>query len=42
MIILRMQKIFKIYEDLSNTRDAVYIGSACDTKSSKVSLHKYT
>jgi len=24
-------KIFKIYEDLSNTRDAVYIGSACDT-----------
>ena len=24
-------KIFKIYEDLSNTRDIVYIGSTCDT-----------
>jgi hypothetical protein len=24
-------KIFKIYEDLSNTRDVVYIGSTCDT-----------
>ena len=23
-------KIFKIYEDLSNTRDVVYIGSTCD------------
>ena len=26
-------KIFKIYEDLSNTRDVVYIGSICDTLS---------
>ena len=26
-------KIFKIYEDLSNTRDIVYIGSTCDTLS---------
>jgi len=26
-------KIFKIYEDLSNTRDVVYIGSTCDTLS---------
>ena len=26
-------KIFKIYEDLSNTRDLVYIGSTCDTLS---------
>ncbi len=25
-------KIFQIYEDLSNTRDIVYIGSTCDTK----------
>ena len=24
-------QIFKIYEDLSNTRDVVYIGSTCDT-----------
>jgi hypothetical protein len=24
-------KIFKIYEDLSNTRDVVYFGSTCDT-----------
>ncbi len=24
-------KIFKIYEDLINTRDVVYIGSTCDT-----------
>jgi hypothetical protein len=24
-------KILKIYEDLSNTRDIVYIGSTCDT-----------
>jgi hypothetical protein len=24
-------KIFKIYEDLSNTRDVVHIGSTCDT-----------
>ena len=24
-------KIFKIYQDLSNTRDVVYIGSTCDT-----------
>ena len=26
-------KISKIYEDLSNTRDVVYIGSSCDTLS---------
>ena len=26
-------KIFKIYEDLSNTRDVVYTGSTCDTLS---------
>ena len=26
-------KIFKIYQDLSNTRDIVYIGSTCDTLS---------
>ena len=26
-------KIFKIYEDLSNTRDLVCIGSTCDTLS---------
>ena len=26
-------KIFKIYQDLSNTRDVVYIGSTCDTLS---------
>jgi hypothetical protein len=26
-------KIFKIYEDLSNTRDLVYVGSTCDTLS---------
>ena len=26
-------KIFKIYQDLSNTRDVVYIGSSCDTLS---------
>ena len=26
-------KIFKIYQDLSYTRDVVYIGSACDTLS---------
>jgi hypothetical protein len=26
-------KIFKTYEDLSNTRDPVYIGSTCDTLS---------
>ena len=24
-------KIFKIYEDLSNTRDVLYLGSTCDT-----------
>ena len=24
-------KIFKIYQDLQNTRDVVYIGSTCDT-----------
>ena len=24
-------KIFKIYQDLTNTRDVVYIGSTCDT-----------
>ena len=24
-------KIFQIYEDLSNTKDIVYIGSTCDT-----------
>ncbi len=24
-------KIFKIYENLNNTRDVVYIGSTCDT-----------
>jgi hypothetical protein len=24
-------KIFKIYENLTNTRDVVYIGSTCDT-----------
>ena len=26
-------QIFKIYEDLSNTRDVVYIGSTCDALS---------
>ena len=26
-------KIFKIYQDLSYTRDIVYIGSTCDTLS---------
>ena len=26
-------KIFKIYQDLSYTRDVVYIGSTCDTLS---------
>ena len=26
-------KIFKIYEDLTNTRDVVHIGSTCDTLS---------
>ena len=26
-------KIFKIYQDLSHTRDVVYIGSTCDTLS---------
>ena len=26
-------KILKIYQDLSNTRDIVYIGSTCDTLS---------
>ena len=26
-------KLFKIYEDLTNTRDVVYIGSTCDTLS---------
>ncbi len=24
-------KIFKIYQNLSNTKDVVYIGSTCDT-----------
>jgi hypothetical protein len=24
-------KIYKIYEDLNNTRDVIYIGSTCDT-----------
>ena len=26
-------KIYKIYEDLNNTRDVIYIGSMCDTLS---------
>ena len=30
-------KIFKIYQDLSNTRDVVYIGSTCDTLSKCIS-----
>jgi hypothetical protein len=30
-------KLFKIYEDLTNTRDVVYIGSTCDTLSKCVS-----
>ena len=30
-------KIFKIYEDLNNTRDVVYIGSTCDTLSKGMS-----
>ncbi len=33
-------KIFKIYEDLSNTRDVVYIGSICDTLSKCMSIFK--
>ncbi len=31
MMILKMQKKFKTYEDLTNTRDVVYISSTCDT-----------
>ena len=30
-------KIFKIHEDLSNTRDIVYIGSTCDNLSKPMS-----
>ena len=30
-MIFKSAKIFKIYEDLSNTRDIVYIGSTCYT-----------
>jgi len=30
-------KIFKIYQDLSYTRDIVYIGSTCDTLSKRMS-----
>ena len=30
-------KLFKIYEDLTNTRDVVYIGSTCDTLSKGMS-----
>jgi hypothetical protein len=30
---LKNAKVFKIYEDLVNTRDVIYIGSTCDTLS---------
>jgi hypothetical protein len=45
---LKNAKIFKIYQDLSYTRDVVYIGSTCDTLSKCMSnfnttyIHIYT
>ena len=33
-------KIFKIYQDLPNTKDVVYIGSTCDTLSKCMSNFK--
>ena len=33
-------KIFKIYQDLSYTRDVVYIGSTCDTLNKCISNFK--
>ena len=33
-------KAYKIYEDLNNTRDVIYIGSTCDTLSKCISKFK--
>ena len=41
MKILKNEKIFKIYQDLSYTRDVVYIGSTCDTLSKCMSKFNF-
>ena len=35
-------KIFKIFQDLPNTKDVVYIGSTCDTLNKCMSNFRFT